>query len=118
MLKFLKMTVADDVITMEEVLEVLAEVAQAKEVQLQEEKVALHQEKRVQADLEVIEIQLLEKVDLVVEVTQEAQLQEEKVVLHQTDLEQKVQLTEHQDVPKALVIHQDQEDQEKSNIHC
>ena len=111
--------VAEDATTMEEVLVVvLAEVVQAKEVQLQEEKVVLHQEKRVQADLEAIEIQLLEKVDLAEEAIQEAQLQEEKVVLHLTDQEQKVPLTEHQDALKALVIHQDQEDQEKINIPC
>jgi len=106
--------VAEDVIIMEEVLEVLA----GEEVQLQEEKVVLHQEKKVQADLEAIEIQLLEKVDLAEEVIQEAQHQEEKVVLHLTDQEQKAPLIEHQDALKALVIHQDREDQEKINIPC
>ena len=69
MLKFLKMTVAEDAIITEEAL------------------------------VEVL-------------VVEEVLLQEEKVVLHLTDLELKVLLTEHLDVLKALVIHQDQEDQE------
>jgi hypothetical protein len=91
--------------------EVLVEVLVAEEVQLQEEKVVLHQEEKVLAVVvsEATEIQLLEKVDLA---------EEEKVVFHLTDLEQKVRLIEHQDVLKALVIHQDQEDQEETNIHC
>jgi hypothetical protein len=107
MLKFLKMTVAEDVTITEEVL---VEVLVAEEVLLQEEKEALLQEEKVQAvDLEAIETQLLEKAD---------SDQEEKVVFHLTDLELKVHLTEHQDVLKALVTHQDQEDQEETNIHC
>lgn len=114
MLKFLKMKVVEDVIIMEEAPEVLA----ADVVQLQEEKVVLHRDEKVQVDLEAIEVQLLEKVDLAEEAIQEALRQEEKVVLRLTDQEQKVRLTEHQDALKALVIHQDQEDQEKSNIHC
>lgn len=103
--------VAEDVITMEEVL---AEVLVAEEVQLQEEKEALLREEKVQADLEATEVQLLEKVDL----AEEVMLQEEKVVFHLTDLELKVHLIEHQDVLKALVIHQDQEDQEETNKYC
>jgi hypothetical protein len=115
MLKFLKMMVAEDVITMEEVL---VEVLVAQEVQLQEEKVVLLQEEKVLAvaDLEATEMQLLEKVDLAEEAILEVLLQEEKVAFHLTDLELKVHLTEHLDVLKALVIHQDQEDQEETNI--
>jgi hypothetical protein len=62
---------------------------------------------------EATEIQLQEKVDLA-----EEAILEEKVVFHLTDLELKVRLIELQDVLKALVIHQDQEDQEETNIHC
>lgn len=114
MLKFLKMTVAEDAIITEEAL---AEVLVVEEVLLQEEKEILLQEEKVLqvADSEVIEIQLQEKVVSVQEVLL---LQEEKVVLHLTDLELKVLLTEHLDVLKALVIHQDQEDQEETNILC
>jgi hypothetical protein len=110
--------VEDVTITEEVLVVVLAEVAQAKEVQLQEEKVVLHQEEKVLAvaDLEATEIQLLEKVDLAEEAILEVLLQEEKVVFHLTDLELKVHLIEHQDVLKALAIHQDQEDQEETNI--
>jgi hypothetical protein len=121
MLKFLKMKVAEDVTIMEEALVVvLAEVALvAKEVLLQEEKVVLHQEEKVQAvALEAIEIQLQEKVDLAEEAILEVLLQEEKVVFHLTDLELKVHQIEHLDALKALVMHQDQEDQEETNIHC
>ena len=109
MLKFLKMTVAEDVITTEEVVADLVEEEAILEVQLQEEKEALLQEEKVQADLEATEILRLEKVDLA---------EEEKVVFHLTDLELKVHLTEHLDVLKALVTHQDQEDQEETNIYC
>ena len=113
MLKFLKMTVAEDVTIMEEAQ---AEVLAAEEVQLQEEKEALLQDVKVLvADLEATEVLLQEKVVLDQEVHQ---LQEEKVVSHQTDQEQKVHLIEHQDALKALAIHQDQEDREKTNIHC
>ena len=113
MLKFLKMMVAEDVTITEEVL---VEVLVVEEVLLQEEKEALLQEEKVLVvDLEAIEIQLQEKVDS----GQEAhQLQEERVVFLLTDLELKVHLTEHQDVLKALVTHQDQEDQEETNIYC
>ena len=111
MLKFLKTTVAEDVIITEEAL---VEVLVAEEVQLQEEKEALLQDAKVQeAALEVIEVQLREKAALDQEVHQ---LREEKVVLHQTDQEQKVHLTGLQDVQKALVMRQDQEDQEETNV--
>ena len=108
MLKFLKMTVAEDVTITEEVQ---VEVLVAEEVLLQEEKEALLQGEKVLAvDLEATEVhQLLEKED---------SDQEEKVVFHLTDLELKVHLIEPQDVLKALVTHQDQEDQEETNIHC
>jgi hypothetical protein len=128
MLKFLKMMVAEDVITTEEVLVVvLAEVVQVvKEVLLQEEKEVLHQEEKVLADLEATEIllhakavseeevQLLEKVVLVEEV-----LLQERVVFHLTELqEQKVHQKEHQEDRKVLVMLQEKEDQEKANVIC
>ncbi len=106
---------AEDVITMEEVL---VEVLVAEEVLHQEEKEALLQEEKVlEAEvLEAIEIQLQEKV--VSEATEDL-LQEEKVVFHQTErLEMKVVQIELQDVRKALVMHQDQEDQEETNTFC
>ena len=112
MLKFLKMTAVEDVTITEEVLVDLV----AEEAQLQEEKEALLQEEKVLAvDLEAIETQLQEKV--VSEATEDL-LQEEKVVFHLTDQEPKVHLKEPQDVLRALVMHQDQEDQEETNIFC
>jgi hypothetical protein len=39
-----------------------------------------------------------------------------KVVLEEEAFKRKVLQTEHQDVLKALVMHQDQEDQEETNI--
>ena len=96
--------VAEDVIIMVEVLVVVL----AEEVQLQEEKEALQQD--VKADLEATEIQLLEKV---VSEVKEVDLLQEEVK------EEKVEfLKERQDVLKALATHQDQEDQEETNIFC
>lgn len=96
--------VAEDVIIMVEVLVVVL----AEEVQLQEEKEALHQD--VKADLEATEIQLQEKV---VSEVKEVDLLQEEVK------EEKVEfLKERQDVLKALATHQDQEDQEETNIFC
>lgn len=96
--------VAEDVIIMVEILV----VDLAEEVQLQEEKEALHQD--VKADLEATEIQLLEKV---VSEVKEVDLLQEEVK------EEKVEfLKERQDVLKALATHQDQEDQEETNIFC
>lgn len=95
--------VAEDVITMEEILV----VDLAEEVQLQEEKVALHQD--VKADLEATEIQLQEKV---VSEAKEVRLQEE------VKEEKAVFLKEHPDVLKTLETHQDQEDQEETNTFC
>lgn len=96
--------VAEDVIIMVEVLVVVL----AEEVQLQEEKEALHQD--VKADLEATEIQLQEKV---VSEVKEVDLLQEEVK------EEKVEfLKEHQDVLKALATHQDQEDQEETNSFC
>jgi hypothetical protein len=43
-------------------------------------------------------------------------LREREGGFHQTDQELKVHLIEHQDVQKALVMHQDQEDQEETNV--
>ena len=95
--------VAEDVITMVEILV----VDLVEEVQLQEEKVALHQD--VKADLEATEIQLQEKVvSEAIEVRLQEEVKEEKAEF----------LKEHQDVQKALVTHQDQEDQEETNIFC
>lgn len=94
--------VAEDVTIMVEILVGLAE-----EVLLQEEKEVLHQD--VKADLEATEIQLQEKV--VSEAT-EVRLQEEVK-------EEKAEfLKERQDVLKALVTHQDREDQEETNTFC
>jgi len=103
------MTVAEDVITTEEVLVVDLVV---EEVLLLEEKVVLLQEEKDQADLEATEVLLLEKVVSDQEVHL---LQEEKVVFHLTELQEKAHQIEHQDVLKALVMHQDQEDQEETN---
>lgn len=95
--------VAEDVIIMVEILV----VDLAEEVQLQEEKEALHQD--VKADLEATEIQLQEKVvSEAIEVRLQEEVKEEKVEF----------LKEHQDVLKALATHQDQEDQEETNRFC
>lgn len=119
MLKFLKTTVAEDVITTEEVLEVL----EAEEILLQEEKETLLQD--VKADLEATEVQLLKKVVLVEEANQEVhQLLE--LVVFQTELQdlQKLQdvtvvlRKDRQDALKVLVIHQEKEDQEEVNTFC
>jgi hypothetical protein len=48
---------------------------------------------------------------------EEVQLQVKVVLEEEVQLQEvKVLLTEHQDVLKALVIHQDQEDQEETNV--
>ena len=117
--------VAEDVTTTEEVRaealeEEVLEALEAKEVQLLEK-----------VDLEVTEIRLQGKVDFLevrhreekVDLRKDHQmLQEEKVDLerdHQTLQNVKVDLqVELQDVLKAQVIHQDQEDQEKNNNIC
>jgi hypothetical protein len=114
MLKSLKTTVVEDVITTEEVLVVDLVV---EEVLLQEEKEVLLQDAKVLVvDSEVTETQLQEKVVL----DQEVHLrQEEKVVFHLKERQEKVLQTERQDVLKALVLmHQDQEDQEETNTIC
>ncbi len=95
--------VAEDVIIMVEIQAVVLTV----EVQLKEEKEVLLQD--VKVVLEATEIQLQEKV--VSEVTED-QLQEEAK-------EEKAEfLKERQDVLRASVIHQDQEDQEETNSFC
>ena len=115
MWKFLKMTVAEDAITTEEVLEVLV----AEEVRPQEEKETSLQD--VKADSEVTEVQLLEKVVLVEEAHQ---LQELVVSLIELQDLQKLQdvtvvlRKDRQDVLKALVMHQEKEDQEEVNTFC
>ena len=67
----------------------------------------------VAEDSEATEALLQEKV--VSEATETHLLQKEKVVLEAQLQEVKVVQTELQDVLKALVIHQDQEDQEETN---
>ena len=126
MLRFLKMTVAEDETIMEETLVVLAEVAQAKEVQHQGEKGTLLQEEKALEVLEAIVIQLQEKA-----VSEEEVLLQEKVVLeeealhlepvvfHLTEVQdRKVRLKEHQEDLKVLGMHQEKEDREKANIIC
>ncbi len=83
-------------------------VVLAEEVQLQEEKEALLHD--VKVVLEATEIQLQEKV--VSEAT-EVQLLQEEVKEEKAEF-----LKERQDVLRALVIHQDQEDQEETNTFC
>ena len=108
MWKFLKMTVADDVITTEEILVVvLAEEAHL----LLEEKEILHQKEK--ADLEAIEMPLQEKVVLAEEV-----LLQEKVALEVTEVplqEALAVLTEPQEDLKGLAMPQESADQEKAN---
>ena len=135
MLKFLKTMVAEDVTTTEEVqvevlVEEVLEALEAKEVRLQK-KVVLEAPLQEKADLEATEIQHQEKVVFPEVLPQEEKAdlrqdhrmpQEEKVVLHQDRLmHQNVKAVlpaELQDVLKVLVIHQDQEDQEKNNNIC
>jgi hypothetical protein len=124
MLKFLKMMVAEDVTTTEEVRaealeEEVLEALEAKEVRRQEKAVLADLEVQLlgKVDLEVTEIQLQGKVDFL-----EVRHREEKVDLdrdHQMLQNAKVDLqVELQDDLKAQVIHQDQEDQEKNNNIC
>ena len=114
---------AEDAITTDEVLVVLAEVVQvAIEVQLQEEKVVLPQDVKVQeADSEATEVQRLVKVVL----DQEAVLLQERVVslIESQDLQKRqdvrvVLLKDQLDVPKALVTHQEKKDQEEVKKDC
>jgi hypothetical protein len=107
MLKFLKTTVAEDAITMEEILvedlvEEDAKVAlTAKEVVLLQEEIVVVEK----ADSVAIEIVQHQEEKVVLEVKEVALLQEEKAVF----------LIELQDDLKALVMPQDQEDQERAN---
>ena len=113
------MTVAEDVITTEEVVADLVEEEAILEVQLQEEKgILLHDVKvQVAVVLEATETQRHAKVVLAEEVTLEVQLQEEKVVLPADLQEPKDLQKERQDVLKVSEILQDQEDLEKTNIY-
>jgi hypothetical protein len=112
MLKFLKMMVAEDVtITDAAVAEEALADQDVKEALLQDVKVL------AVADLEATEAQLQEKV-VVLEATEIHLLQKEKVVLEAQHQEPKEVQTELQDVLKALVIRQDQEDQEEINSLC
>jgi hypothetical protein len=117
------MTVAEDAITTEEVLVVLAEVVQVViEVQLQEEKEALLQDVKVQVAVsEATEVQRLVKVVL----DQEAvQLQERVVSLTEGQdllMLQDVMVVlqkDRLDVLKVLVMHQEKKDQEEVNTFC
>ena len=126
MWRFLKMTVAEDAITTEEVLVVLAEVAQvATEALLQEEKEVLHQEEKVLADLEATEVPLLEKVVLVEEANQEAHPLQE-LEDFQTELQDHpkgqdvtlVLLKDQRDVLKVLAMLQEKKDQEEAKKDC
>eukprot|EP01096_Ripella_sp_DP13-Kostka_P004792 TRINITY_DN17299_c0_g1_i1.p2 TRINITY_DN17299_c0_g1~~TRINITY_DN17299_c0_g1_i1.p2 ORF type:complete len:114 (-),score=2.04 TRINITY_DN17299_c0_g1_i1:21-362(-) len=109
MLKFLKMTVAEDVIITDVVVVdvVLDQDAKVLEVLAQDVKVL------AAVGLEVTETLLQEKV--VSEATEIHLVQEEKVVSEAQLQEAKEVQTELQDVLKALVILQDQEDQEEIN---
>lgn len=138
MWKFLKTMVAEDVTTTEEVraealAEEVPEALKAKEVRHQEkvEQVDLEVQLLEKADSEATEIQHQEKVvfqevqhqDVKADFLQDHRIhQEEKVVLHQDRLmhqnAKEALPVEHQDVLKVLVIHQDQEDQEKNNSFC
>ena len=135
MWKFLKTMVAEDVTTTEEVrVEVLEEeVLEALEAAAirHQEKVVLEAQLQEKVDLEATEIQHQEKVVFLevqrheekADLLQDHRMhQEEKVVLHQDRLMRQnakaVLPVEHQDVQKVLVIHQDQEDQEKNNNIC
>jgi hypothetical protein len=107
MLKFLKMTVAEDAITMEEILEVDLVEEDAKVALTAKEVVLLQEEKVVveKADSVVTEIVQHQEEKVVLEAKEAALLQEEKAVF----------LIEHLDELKVLVILQDQEDQEEVN---
>jgi hypothetical protein len=94
MLKFLKMTVEDVIITEEAQVEVL----EAEEVQSQEEKEALLQDEGSGGGFRSDRSSAPREGGFG---PRSHQLQEEKVVLHQTDQEQKVHLIEHQDVLKT-----------------
>jgi hypothetical protein len=103
MLKFLKMTAAEDVTTI---------TVAAEEALDQEEKAALLQDVKVLAAvLGATEVQL--HVKEVSEAKEAHLLQEEKVVSEET----KAVPTELQDVLRVLAILQDQEDQEEINFN-
>ena len=112
MLKFLKMMVVEDV-TITDVL-VAEEALEAQDVKVLVVEVSAQDVKVLEAEvLEATEIQLQEKV--VSEATEIHLLQKEKVVSEVQLQEAKAAQTELQDVLKALVIRQDQEDQEETN---
>ena len=119
MLKFLKMTVAEDAITTEEVLVVV--VLAAEEVlvaEVLEEKEAQRLEAEV-LDQELKEVQLHVKEVLAEEANLEVQLhQDAKAVFlqreHQEEHLLKAFLIEHQDVLKDHQMHLEKEDQEKA----
>jgi ribosomal protein L11 methylase PrmA len=112
MLKFLKMTVAEDAITTEETQVVLvAEETQVAEVL--EEKEVQHQEVEVLEEKEALDHV---KAVLEEEANLEVLLQDAKAVFHQKELQDvlKAFLIEHQDVLKVHRMHQEKEDQEKA----
>ena len=115
MLKFLKMTVAEDAIITEETQEVLVE----EEVMPQEEKETSHQDVK---DLEVIEAQLQEKEVLAEEVSQEVQHPELASRIEMQDLPMLLDVMgvlrkDPQGVQKVLVMRQEKEDQEEVNFY-
>ena len=118
-LKFLKTTVAEDAITMEEIL-----VAEDVKVDLEVKEADHLQEEKAEETVvsEAIEDRLQEEKaeEMVVSEATEAQPLKEKVVSEAKEavrlLKEKADFqTEHQDVQKVLEILQDQEDQEEAN---
>jgi len=124
MLKFLKMTVAEDAITTVEVqVVVLAEAVQVvTEVQHQEEKAILHQDVKVLVDLEAIEVQRHAKVVLAEEANPEVH-QPQELAVSLTEVQDLlmlldvmvVLLKDQQDVLKVLATHQEKEDRGEVN---
>jgi hypothetical protein len=101
------MMVAEDVIITEEVL---VEVLVAEEVQSQEEKEALLQEKVLVADLEATEVQHQEKVVLEEVISSKRRWFYRRQTKNEGSSDRAPRRSEN------LVTHQDQEDQEETNI--
>ena len=104
MLKFLKMTEAEDVTT--------TTVAEEEILDQEETETLLQDVKVLEEVLEATEILLLDAKVLAEDLEATETLLQEKEVSEET----KEVPTELQDVQKALVIHQDQEDQEEINL--
>lgn len=117
MLKFLKMTAAEDATTTTEVL--AAEDQVAKEVSAEEVLVDLDQKEREAADLEQSAKVALEAKDLMIDrlkvvLEEEVLLQKEKAF--QTEMHEAKAQKELRDVRKVSVTIQNQEDQEKARF--